>query len=727
MDFDTAALGPFLWQSSLLIGLAYLLNATLFRKCPAQRRSTLIVVLLLMPLLWISAAVHLEAPAWLAPADAVPLGEQEITAPLSLGPGISHASLQWNVPGEWISEQATAAAGTDRSAGFDMDGALVMVWLAGAVIFLGFYAVQVVLTRHFLSSAQPVPAGPIRDRFEMLVRSLGASRRLRLLESSDLAGPAAAGVLCPAVVVPLDRAGGTTGCTDQSMIHEILHHKNGDPLIRHGAAIVRGILWFQPLIHLLHRSIVIEAERVVDLAVVAASGGREAYIDQLHATARRAAGLPVRKVRTAALFGDRASLIRRRIEMMMNQSNFETARRPILFGAATAVFLGACALFLVVGSCAGPEREAQSSAAAAEWVDCTIVVGRDSEGRYRLRDGFADLSRVALLPSGMKNKEFREEQMKTLVPDRDWTFDQEEQALTLAAPVDLKSELIFAFGRRDVPWILSAADPTTRRVVEIVPHTVVIAVNGRESRLGEDYDVDHKRGFIRFLNEEDCTPDTEYEVSYGYCPDPDRPEFVAGLAFCRKGNDTAAKGRERVERAGSSPIEKAGLLDLHDLYKAVKPEADPIGLWKTGDAAVFFPKRPLLDRDFKLMLKERGAQGKGRFLVNREEYTFDPSTQRIILSTGVEFDLARQSLTAWGVPEDNRTYQFPGAIGKDSVRYTYEGEGFLVDYERNRVSLLNREFGKIEMKPGMVLNTVFRHVVVAGDWTIRNFPEGMSR
>jgi len=745
MVFDADALGPFLWRSGLLIGLAYLLNATLFKRCPAYRRGALLAVLLLVPIVWLSASVPLEAPSWLVSLESVRAANDE-GAPFSIGAELARASWRVNTPGMWASRGA--AFGSNRSIGFSTHNALFAIWLAGAAIFFFQYALQAVRMRQLLVAARPVSKGPLLRRFDRIVRSFGASPRLRLLGSPDMAGPAAAGVFFPAVLVPADREGGGADCAEQGLIHEVLHHTRRDPLIRHAAAIVRGLFWFQPLVHLVCRSLSNESERAVDLAVIEASGDREGYIDQLHQTARRAALLPARTVRTATLFGERISLIRRRIEMLVNHNKFRTARRPFVFAGVVSLLLCSGLLFLAIGSCSVPAEEKDapdvmvgigggpglvigddSADSTGEQHDKTVIVCRDEKGLYRLRDGFESVSCVKTAPFDRLTAKLDKEQLKTLDPDRDWTFDRDAQALRLTNPIDLKENMVFAYGRRAVPWVWSTPNMTKRTVAPIAAGTVEVVINGRDGRLGEDFEVDHERGFIRFLKEDDCTPETSYEISYGYYPYPDRPQLIASMGFCRTKSDKAAKGSEASAPAEDSKAKKSELLVLSELYKKVAPEAEPIGLWKTADSNLFVPKRPLVGREFKLMLKERGMQGKGRFLAHKEEFTFDPSAQRIVLSDRVVIDGRKQVLTAWGIPEDNRTYQFPGPIEKGSIRYIYEGdelaegEGYVVDYARSRVTLEGREFDKVETKKGMVMQSVFRHVITAGEWTIRNYPE----
>lgn len=694
-------LGPFLWRSSLLIGAAYLLNAVLFRRCPANRYTVLVIVVLLLPMIWISA----HAPLSLFSID----GDAYLPADPVINE-IVLKSRQWNAPGDWIAGQVKVEE-AGRAGGFDVKQLLLPLWLAGMCVFMLRHLGHQIRLEGLVRRARPVREGSLHQCFMRIRNLLGASPRIRLLEADSLPGPAAAGIIFPAVFLPAGLRGEQGSGLDETLAHEILHHKRRDLLFHHITLLVRSIFWFHPLVFLVHRSLGMERERAVDLAVVEALGDSDGYINKLHETARRVATSRLPAARATALLGARASVIRRRIKMLLNHTRFHTARRPVLFATSLVLVFCVAASFLAIGSCAGAKSAAAVDDASKEVkLDMTRVVGTDSQGDYRLYQGFESVSRVALLPEEKANIESEEEYM-TFLEEEAWTFIPEAQALRLREPVDLKDKEIYVYGKRAMPWIWSVANWNNNKVWEIEKGTVRIAVNGRDAVEGEDFEVDYENGFVRYLKAEDCIAKNDFKVGWGIRPDPvNEPNVIRGVGFSKGARGSKGDG---------------------DLVSKLLREVGPTKssfcqVWSTSDPGKFMPTRPFKGKPFVLAVMRKTSFNK-RDLKLDVDFTFDEKTQEILLSSPDLVDLEKESLTAWGIAEDNRTYQFPGPIEKGSVKYTFsgreleEGKDFVVDYRRSRVTLKNHDFiSMMEDHPHSAGFAIISHSLVVGDWKIGN-------
>ena len=106
------------------------------------------------------------------------------------------------------------------------------------------------------------------------VRRLGVLRRDDLGEwvsDAQEIGPVVVGVFPPKIVLPSDFRHRYT-LQEQVLVlaHERMHLSRYDPLANLGAAVVRSLLWFHPLVHLANRAFRIDQELACDAAVLEA-------------------------------------------------------------------------------------------------------------------------------------------------------------------------------------------------------------------------------------------------------------------------------------------------------------------------------------------------------------------------------------------------------------------------------------------------------------------------
>ena len=133
------------------------------------------------------------------------------------------------------------------------------LWLAGAVLFLGWRAITYVqMRRTLLADALP----------------MGEAGKVRLVESPAVAAPVAFGVLDKVVALPVGfMAWHDAKARDLALAHELAHHAGHDLLINLAAQPLLALHWFNPLAWAGWRAMRHDQEAACDARVLA---GREA-------------------------------------------------------------------------------------------------------------------------------------------------------------------------------------------------------------------------------------------------------------------------------------------------------------------------------------------------------------------------------------------------------------------------------------------------------------------
>ncbi|MFH2001644.1 MAG: hypothetical protein ABIK28_18310, partial [Planctomycetota bacterium] len=358
----------------------------------------------------------------------------------------------------------------------------------------------------------------------------------------------------------------------------------------------------------------------------------------------------------------------------------------------------------------------------------------DKDGDYRLHHGFdtithvfavlkekADCFNLDLATLDDASEKGSHEGITRLEEKKDWVFHAEKQALHLIHPLDLRKYGLHVFGVRKKPWVYSLMGSRdsdgTPRAGGISPDTVSLTINDREAEIGEDIEVDYANGFVRLLKGEDCVPETRFQLFYAYCPDPENPEGMMGMS-----SSWGGKKQKAITGPGKKASSAANNEDHPDPFKV-----SPVGYWKTDDSLRYIVGRPLTGEGIKLSLMNRSGPMSVMELVSGKDFRFDTAKQEIVFSSDKKVDFDKKSLLVSGIPIDNRTFQFPGALHKVAVRVAYEGEeleedsGFTVDYDLNTISLLDRVICDRKRSGNAVQETVYRISIIAGDWQYKNY------
>ena len=108
---------------------------------------------------------------------------------------------------------------------------LMLLHVLGAVAITLWVLRGLLTMQRTLGRATEVPDGELRRRFIQLSEQLGLRSPTRLLLSHEPFGPAAFGVLRPAVIVPEAVTQLEASALDAILAHELAHHRRRDPWI----------------------------------------------------------------------------------------------------------------------------------------------------------------------------------------------------------------------------------------------------------------------------------------------------------------------------------------------------------------------------------------------------------------------------------------------------------------------------------------------------------------
>lgn len=200
-----------------------------------------------------------------------------------------------------------------------------------------------------------------------------AGRRIRVLESADVASPIAVGFLHPAVIVPrtwgqqLDRRD-----LDHVIAHEFAHLIRRDDWMNLLGRAIEMVLWFHPLAWFILRRLAVERELACDAWVVHQTGDARAYASMLlRLTELRAAGRE--PALATSMFGRKSNLRYRVEELLKTSLRFvpvvSRGRLSLMTAVLIVLSVGALQLPAWVLLCSvpdpNPELTTQAPAAAA--------------------------------------------------------------------------------------------------------------------------------------------------------------------------------------------------------------------------------------------------------------------------------------------------------------------------------------------------------------------------
>lgn len=260
-----AMLLEFAWKSGLLAGAA-LFGAALLRDRPAAERVVVlrlgVVMIVALPVLaLLMPALRLDVPGLAAPAGGTIPAIAGVLAP-SRPDAIAASPVARPVAPPVAAAVPPAPAPRPVAPAWRIDAGpvAVAVWALGAALLLFRLGAGVAALHRWTRRAEPV-----RDPrwLSALDRAAPDGARPVLRASSRVSSPLSWGVR-PAVILLNADALGQAGRADAILTHEMGHVRHGDWLFLMLARLLVALLWFNPLVWLLHRELAHQSEQAAD-------------------------------------------------------------------------------------------------------------------------------------------------------------------------------------------------------------------------------------------------------------------------------------------------------------------------------------------------------------------------------------------------------------------------------------------------------------------------------
>jgi beta-lactamase regulating signal transducer with metallopeptidase domain len=371
------------WQSAL-VGCVLLAVVAWGRRWPSQIRYWLLVIALLkfgVPPLW-SAPTGLFSQIAVAPA-AEPRELTAVPDPLSasdkFGTSESNSASQPSLPIEIQAEGAPrSTVGREAPAGplkalppesvpvvtdaansrIDWKVLFLAIHILGAATISGWVAVRVATVRSLVARSTAFGPGPVFESFLRCATRIGTQKEVRLLRSSEVAGPFAFGAMRPTIVLPQSAERLSSRELDAILLHELTHLCRGDAWLSWIEVALCAAWWVHPVVWLVHRSLRRIREDCCDDAILllGVATTRE-YCDTLVRVARGSAA--VRSDLLACHMAHRLHPLAHRISRIMDPAVRRSIRMPVAASAVVAIV--ACTVLPGLGRSAERPTEPRST------------------------------------------------------------------------------------------------------------------------------------------------------------------------------------------------------------------------------------------------------------------------------------------------------------------------------------------------------------------------------
>lgn len=146
---------------------------------------------------------------------------------------------------------------------------LLLAWTAGTASSCGFLVFSWIRFRRIRRSALPIEKTPVRRIFDSSKREMNLQRNVGLYSTGELKSPAAAGIISPAVYLPLSLlADFRQDSLRYIFLHELQHFLQHDSAVNLLAELVRCLYWFNPAIWYGIKKMGLDREIACDSAVL---------------------------------------------------------------------------------------------------------------------------------------------------------------------------------------------------------------------------------------------------------------------------------------------------------------------------------------------------------------------------------------------------------------------------------------------------------------------------
>ena len=221
----------------------------------------------------------------------------------------------------------------------DVVGAMVVVWIIGAVVMLGLEA-----RRYHATCVERRSYLVLKDeRVQKIAKDLDP--KLRVLSTPDVGGPFVVGVVHPTIYLPGDRM--SDKAIEYALAHEKQHIQNHDAWIKLGFVFVQAVLWWIIPIHLFRRDLDDFLELRCDTKVMDGLSAEEklAYMESLTDAARDALEFEAAMSAHRSMEAKDKCSLGRRLAFLETYAEKPRRLRPVSAVVVVAVFL---ASYLVI-------------------------------------------------------------------------------------------------------------------------------------------------------------------------------------------------------------------------------------------------------------------------------------------------------------------------------------------------------------------------------------------
>lgn len=353
---------------SLVLMLALVAVSALRRRSAAVRHAllqTALIAALAIPLL------SQVLPGWRAlPQPARPASE--LAHPLSV---VGQAEIpSTNVEAVRVDQKEVAVAP------LDWGGLVLNLWLLGGGLLMALLAIRMLSMEFAVRHARPLTDRRWSKLAAALAAEFGVKSRVRLRCWSTQRMPAAWGVFRPVILLPSDADGWTDARRLSVIAHEMAHVARRDVAMLAVANLACSLHWFNPLVWLLRRRLVIECEHASDDLVLAAGSPASDYADHLleTATAYR------KRTEVAPVMAARSHLEERIMAILNARQNRKRVsnRRQLVLAVASAVLFAPLSALTWVGqpdNHSGLHEHWHQHSDSAQFAEHLLALGIDED------------------------------------------------------------------------------------------------------------------------------------------------------------------------------------------------------------------------------------------------------------------------------------------------------------------------------------------------------------
>ena len=226
-----------------------------------------------------------------------------------------------------VQGEMTAQTPSIMSPGF---AAAILYGLISATL-MAYWITQIVITSTWIRNTKVLKP----------FTSEGITRPITLRQMDCQGSPLTWGLIRPDIVVPYDWSSWPRDKQRAVLVHELSHIRRYDSFTSLFSVFVSSLFWINPLVWIVHRRLLMEAEHACDDSVVNHGISPTSYANQLLEITR--AQRPGAAVAMAS-----SSTLSRRVHALVDSS---TRRKAMTLGQASTILILGLAVVLPLGSC----------------------------------------------------------------------------------------------------------------------------------------------------------------------------------------------------------------------------------------------------------------------------------------------------------------------------------------------------------------------------------------